>query len=77
MLCIICKHGHTRQGTSTVTLEKEATTIVFKHVPALVCENCGETYFEEKVTQELLKKAKEIHQSGAIVDVRDYTLTAA
>jgi len=33
MTCVICKHGETTQGTTTVTLEKDGSTIVFKEVP--------------------------------------------
>ena len=32
MKCLICKHGETEQGFTTVTLEKNGSTIVFKHV---------------------------------------------
>ena len=38
MKCVICKQGETYQGTATITLERAATTLVFKQVPALVCE---------------------------------------
>ena len=44
MNCVICKHGETRPGKTTVTLERKATTVVIKNVPAQVCSNCGEEY---------------------------------
>ncbi len=34
MKCMICKHGETKKETTTVTLEKASSTIVFKEVPA-------------------------------------------
>jgi YgiT-type zinc finger domain-containing protein len=74
---MICKHGQTEKGSTTITLEKNGATIVFKHVPALVCDNCGERYLEDDVTKELLKTAKEIQKSGVEVDIREYRLTAA
>jgi YgiT-type zinc finger domain-containing protein len=42
MKCVICKHGETTPGSTTVTLEKASSTIVFKGVPALICDQCGE-----------------------------------
>ena len=38
MLCdyVICRHGTTQPGTVTVTLERGATVIVIKDVPAEV-----------------------------------------
>ena len=77
MKCTICKHGETVEGFTTVTLEKSGSTIVFKQVPALVCDNCGETYIKDKVTNEILTQAQEIVKSGVEVDVRHYQLDAA
>ncbi len=77
MKCMICKHGETFDGFTTVTLEKNGTTIVFQKVPALVCDNCGEKYVKSDVTSGLLKKAKEIMLGGVKVDIREYQLNVA
>lgn len=76
MKCVICRHGETEQGFTTVTLEKNGATIVFKHVPAHVCDNCGEKYVEGNVTAELLKKAQEIVENGVEIDIREYQSAA-
>ena len=77
MKCMICKHGETEEGFTTVTLEKNRSTIIFKHVPALICDNCGEKYIEDKVSASLLKNAQEIIKNGVLVDIREYKLSAA
>ena len=41
MTCAICKEGRTQLGKTTVTLERTGMTIVFKDVPAQICENCS------------------------------------
>ena len=76
MKCMICKHGETQVGTTTVTLERGTSTIVFKEVPALVCDNCGEKYIDETTTKHLLSKAREIIKSGVEVDIRKYHIAA-
>jgi len=76
MKCMICKHGETKQGTTTVTLEKDGSTIVFKEVPAQICDNCGEKYIDEATTKELLNKARSIVKSGVEVDIRKYEIAA-
>ncbi len=76
MKCMICKHGETKKGTTTVTLEKGGSTIVFKEVPAHICDNCGEKYIDDSVTKELLKKAREIVKNGVEVDIRKYEIAA-
>lgn len=72
MICLICKHGETRSGTATVTLEREGTTLVIKGVPAQVCANCGEEYVDEDTTARLLRTAEEAVRTGVQVDVRQY-----
>ena len=76
MKCIICKHGETKPGKTTITLERNGATIVFKGVPAQVCDNCGEKYIDEVTTKDLLCKAREIVKSGVEVDIRQYEKVA-
>ena len=76
MKCMICKHGETKEGTTTVTLERGNSTIVFKEVPAQICDNCGEKYIDESTTKELLKKARDIIKNGVEVDIRKYEMAA-
>jgi YgiT-type zinc finger domain-containing protein len=72
MKCVICKHGTMQPGTATVTLTRQALTLVIKDVPALVCDNCGEEYVEEPIAKQLLKAAEEAAAAGVQVDVRQY-----
>ena len=76
MKCTICKHGETKPGTTTVTLEKGNSTIVFKEVPAQICDNCGEKYIDQTTTKDLLSKAREIIKNGVEVDIRKYEKVA-
>jgi YgiT-type zinc finger domain-containing protein len=72
MKCVVCKKGQTKPGQTTVTLEKDGATLVFKGVPARVCGTCGEEYVDEKITARLLKAAAEAARSGVQVEIRQY-----
>ena len=72
MKCVICRQGETRAGDVTVTLPRGESTIIFKGVPAEVCENCGEYYLSESVTEELMARAEEAVKSGAEVEILRY-----
>ncbi|PSN12591.1 hypothetical protein C7293_19535 [filamentous cyanobacterium CCT1] len=72
MNCVICKQGQTQAGLVTVTLDREGAIVVFKRVPAEVCENCGEYYLSDEVTGDLLERAEEAIASGAEVEIRRY-----
>lgn len=51
MKCVICKHGETKPGLVTVTLEKDEGIVVIKKVPAEVCDNGGEYYLSDTTTE--------------------------
>jgi YgiT-type zinc finger domain-containing protein len=72
MKCVICKYGDTQPGTVTVTLERGATTLVFKNVPAQVCANCGEAYADDAITAQRLAAAEAAVQAGIQVEVREF-----
>ena len=72
MKCVICKQGETKDGTTTVTLERGQTTVIIKDVPAEICENCGEYYLCEGVTEKVQKLAEQAVQHGAIIEVLLY-----
>ncbi len=72
MRCVICKYGDTEPGTTTMTLERDETTVVFKNVPAEVCQICGEAYLDAATTRHLVHIVEEAARVGVQVDVRLY-----
>ena len=72
MRCVICRHGETEPGVTTVTLERGALTLVVKGVPGEVCANCGEGYVEGRVVRTLLEDAESKARAGVIFELDDY-----
>ena len=72
MTCVICKHGTTGPETATMTFDERDTVIVIRHVPAEVCGNCSEAYFDQMTTKRLLSLAEEASKAGVKVEIRDY-----
>jgi YgiT-type zinc finger domain-containing protein len=72
MKCVICRHGETQPGTVTVTLERGGATLIFKGVPARICDNCGESYLDEAVTTQLLEAAQVAQETGVQVEIRAF-----
>jgi YgiT-type zinc finger domain-containing protein len=72
MKCAICRNGNTEDGYATVVLEKDKTTLVFKHVPAKICDNCGEEYISSNVNKTLLQQAREELKRGITLGVLDF-----
>jgi len=72
MNCVICKRGTTKAGLVTVTLERGDCLVILKQVPADVCENCGEYYLSEAITEKVLNKAEDAVKKGAEVEIIRY-----
>lgn len=51
-ICNVC-HGHVKHTTTTYTQEYEGRLIIVENVPAWVCEQCGETYFDPEVVERI------------------------
>ena len=70
--CVICRHGSTRPGDATVTLQRGETVVVVKGVPADICENCGEYYLSAAVSEKVMAKAEAAVENGAEVEIIRY-----
>lgn len=72
MKCAICRNGTTENGTTTVVLERDQTTLVYKNVPAGICNNCGEEYVSSKTNKELLAHARGELNRGVTIEVVNF-----
>jgi YgiT-type zinc finger domain-containing protein len=72
MKCAICGHGDVIDGAATATFDRGTTTVVIKAVPAGACNQCGETYFDEATTRQLMQIAEVAGKSGVEVEVRQF-----
>jgi hypothetical protein len=51
-----------------LVLERDALTMVVRHVPAEVCENCGEEYVDEATAAAALERAEAAARGGVGVE---------
>ncbi len=52
-----------------VVLQRDECTVIFKNVPADICDNCGEYYLNEDVTGKIMAGAEESVKKGAEVEI--------
>jgi hypothetical protein len=50
-------------------LERAGSLIIFRDVPADVCDNCGAYFLSEDISKELFEKANEAVKNGAQVEI--------
>ena len=72
MKCVICRNGNTKKDFTTVVLEQNKTTLVFKRVPANICDNCGEEYISSDINKKLLNYARDEISSGVTLELLEF-----
>jgi YgiT-type zinc finger domain-containing protein len=72
MKCAICRNGNTEPGRITVVLDRDQTTLVFKDVPAQVCDNCWEEYLSAETNKKLLQLANDAIKRGVSLELLKY-----
>lgn len=72
MKCPICHNGETKDGFTTIILDRDQTILVFRQVPARICDNCGEEYISSQVNKALLQTAREEFKRGVTIEVLNY-----
>jgi YgiT-type zinc finger domain-containing protein len=77
MKCVICKTGDLCPQSVSVTVDRQGALLVVQGVPALVCDNCGERYFDDAVSERLLELTEQTLRPGVRLDVREYPRQAA
>ncbi len=68
MKCVFCG-GMLEENVVTFTYEEGDKYLFIEHVPALVCNKCGERIYSPEVTDKLLKFAKDEFMPVKTVEV--------
>ena len=77
MVCSTCKIGTPEPATTTIMLERDGILVILKNVPARICDNCGERYFDSATTRQTLTEAESAFRDGAELEVKRFGLMAA
>lgn len=75
MKCAICGET-TEQGKITTILERGATMVVFRGVPASVCPQCGEEWIDDEIAADLEAVFEKQTEAGVQVEVREFAAAA-
>ena len=71
MNCFMCK-GLMKAGNVNHIVDIEGSIIIVKNVPANVCKQCGEAFFDNDVAKKLEVIVKQAKASKAEITVINY-----
>ncbi|RTL03450.1 MAG: type II toxin-antitoxin system MqsA family antitoxin [Lysobacterales bacterium] len=56
--CPVCQLGTLNPGTASVRFERDGMTVVIEAAPALICDTCGEVWFDDAAAERLTDQAE-------------------
>ena len=71
MECFMCK-GKSEKKLVNYFLDLQHMMIIIKDVPAEVCTQCGERYFDNEVMENLEKIVKNLKQMATEISIVNY-----
>ncbi len=71
MNCFICK-GKLEEKKVNYVVNLEETIIIIKGVPAKVCTECGEQYFDNETSENIEKIVNQLKQISTEVTIVNY-----
>jgi len=74
MKCMYC-HGEMRRGDAPFHVDRARYRLTLEAVPAWVCSQCGEVYFEEGEVEEIQDVVRAVESSAARIGARSPTGT--
>lgn len=71
MDCFVCK-GKLEEKKVNYIADLEDTIIIIKGVPAKVCTQCGEQYFDDETTENIERIVNQLKQVPTEVSIVNY-----
>ncbi len=71
MRCFTC-NGQLEEKKVNYVVDLDSTIIIVKGVPAKVCKECGEQYFDDETTEKLEKIVDNLKNFSAEITVVNY-----
>lgn len=72
MDCFMCK-GKLEEKKVNYIVDLEETIIIIKGVPAKVCKQCGEQYFDDKTSENIEAIVNQLKQLPMEISIVNYT----
>lgn len=71
MNCFVCK-GELKEKKVNYFVDLDNTIIIIKEVPAKVCCQCGEKYFDDKTSENIEKIVNQLKEMSTEVTIVNY-----
>jgi len=68
MKCIHCQ-GQMKRGTTTFHIDRKGYHVMLDSVPAWICQQCGEAYFDEGEVNAIRELIRSIEEKNQVISI--------
>ncbi len=72
MTCEVCGAGERQNRLVRYTLAMDDRCLIVEHVPAVVCDRCGETTFSPEIVERLQQTVWQAHEPSRVMETPVY-----
>lgn len=77
MICEVCGSDSFREKRVDRSFAVEGRPVLVEHIPAKICERCGEATFEAVVAEKIRQLVQESHTPGRTIQAEVIDFNAA
>lgn len=70
--CLFCKGKSFSKGTTSLSFERDHHVVVLRDIPATICNQCGEAYFDAEVAERVDAQSEKAFAQNLDVGVLVY-----
>lgn len=75
-ICPVCG-GRKIEGTTTFFADLGSGVIVIRHVPAMICDQCGADWIDDSVAEILENIAEDVREKGSVIEMKEFSRIAS
>jgi YgiT-type zinc finger domain-containing protein len=75
-ICPVCG-GSKIEGTTTFFADLGSGVVVIRHVPALICDQCGADWLKDSVAEIVEKIVEDVREKGSVIEMKEFSRIAS
>lgn len=75
-ICPVCG-GSKIEGATTFFADLGSGVIIIRHVPALICDQCGADWIDDRVAEIIEKIVEDVREKGSVIEMKEFSRIAS
>jgi len=75
-ICPVCG-GSKIEGTTTFFADLGSGVVIIRHVPALICDQCGADWLKDSIAEIVEKIVEDVREKGSVIEMKEFSRIAS